>query len=319
MKETLAWFLLRWRYAYLPLALLLVAVPVSLFYVTGSFEPGVRPYYFDSDREFLGMLLMMSILPAYCASCLIYSHRRTTELAAGLSAQLQQSVKTISPAWIAGFAFAGVIWAVIFNVPDYGLTFFSADAVGKTMIIAQISLWCLVAALLSVRFHVARSFNRFSQQVPVDIFEPTSLRPFAQTGLIDVLIISGGMIISTFQSLDFTFRPDNYVNAMAVAIPSMLFLALYPMWTIHKRMVDDRQRQLEELNHLIERAPRALEQSEMQSLELLLQRRERVQSAHTWPIDLGIVQRFLFYVIIPPLAWIGAALVEALIDRLVLT
>ena len=251
-----------------------------------------------------------------CSSDL--AHRRTRELAEELSDELLLRVSSVPARWFNGFMLAGFAWAVIFNIPDYGLNFFSADTVGKTMIIAQIALWCIVAGLLSIRFHVARSFNEYSDQVAIDIFEPGKLRPFAQVGLTDVLIISGGMIISTFQSLDFTFRPDNYLNAMAVTIPSMLFLALYPMWGIHKRMVNDRRQQLQELNDRIASAPRSLDQSAMQNLELLLQRRERIKSAHTWPIDLGIVQRFLFYVIIPPLAWIGAALVEALIDRLVL-
>ena len=52
----------------------------------------------------------------------------------------------------------------------------------------------------------------------------------------------------------------------------------------------------------------------MNTLEVLLQRRERVSNAATWPIDVGFLQRFLFYIIIPPLAWVGAALVEFVID-----
>ena len=149
MKEALTWFFIRWRYAYLTVTVSLVSVTLALFYVTGSFAPGVRPYYFDSDREFLGMLLMMSILPAYLASCVIYAHRRTGDLAEELSDELLLRVSSVPTRWFTGFMLAGFAWAVIFNIPDYGLNFFSADTVGKTMIIAQIALWCIVAGLLS--------------------------------------------------------------------------------------------------------------------------------------------------------------------------
>jgi hypothetical protein len=321
MNERLRWILIDWPYAYLALGGAGAVIPALLFYMAGAFEPGVHPWYIGSDREFLGMLLMMSLLPAYCGLCVVYGARRTQTLAAIVDASNHTSLKTqtmeVPLRWIIGFALAGAFYAVVFNVPDYGLTFFEDDLVAKSMILAQIMIWCLVMGALSFRFHIARSFHQASMQVQVDIFEPSSLKPFAQTGLIDVLIIAGAMIISTFQSLDFTFRPDNYMNALALAIPSMLFLVIYPMWGIHRRMKEDRQSQLNELNQLIESAPRSLHEADMHRLEVLLQRRERVKAAHSWPLDIGIVQRFLFYVIIPPLAWVGAALMEAVIDNLI--
>ena len=50
-------------------------------------------------------------------------------------------------------------------------------------------------------------------------------------------------------------------------------------------------------------------------LESLLQHRDRLRHAYTWPVDLGIVYRLLFYVVIPPLAWFGAALMETAVQE----
>ena len=52
-------------------------------------------------------------------------------------------------------------------------------------------------------------------------------------------------------------------------------------------------------------------------LELLLQHRDRLRQSHTWPFDLGLVYRLLLYVVIPPLAWLGAALVETAVEGLI--
>jgi hypothetical protein len=56
----------------------------------------------------------------------------------------------------------------------------------------------------------------------------------------------------------------------------------------------------------------------MEQLENLLQRRERVLAASTWPMDVGTLRRFVFYIIISPLAWVGAALVESLLEGFLL-
>ncbi|MBL6691279.1 MAG: hypothetical protein ISP91_12890, partial [Pseudomonadales bacterium] len=75
-----------------------------------------------------------------------------------------------------------------------------------------------------------------------------------------------------------------------------------------------RQEQLDELNRLIREASKSLSPDDVHQLEVLLQRRERVSSAPTWPADVSTFQRFLLYIIIPPLAWVGAALVELVVE-----
>jgi hypothetical protein len=175
-------------------------------------------------------------------------------------------------------------------------------------------VWMTMGLFLPVRFHVAQAFNRAGDQVSIDIFEPGNLSPFARNGLIDVLIISGGIVLSLVQSLDLSFRPDNYYKAMIIALPSIVFLAIQPMWRLHKRMAAERQQQIDKLNEKIRAASKEIDTAYIEALEVLLQRRERVLAAPTWPVDIKIIQRFLFYIVIPPLAWVGAALVEMVID-----
>jgi hypothetical protein len=33
-----------------------------------------------------------------------------------------------------------------------------------------------------------------------------------------------------------------------------------------------------------------------------------------WPFDIGLLARLLLYLILPPLTWVGAALIENLVD-----
>ena len=42
----------------------------------------------------------------------------------------------------------------------------------------------------------------------------------------------------------------------------------------------------------------------------------RVQRTSDWPFDIGSLGRLAFYLIIPPLTWIGAALIENVVNAL---
>ena len=50
-------------------------------------------------------------------------------------------------------------------------------------------------------------------------------------------------------------------------------------------------------------------------LETLLAHRDRLRAVRTWPLSTGLISRVLLYLVIPPLAWAGAAVVERMVDR----
>lgn len=118
------------------------------------------------------------------------------------------------------------------------------------------------------------------------------------------------------QSIDAVFRYQNYLFALAVAVPAALLLLMRPMASLHTRLKARKARELEAVNALIRAAPKDLEPDAMLGLETLLKRRERVQGAYTWPMNLAIVSRLVLYGIIPPAAWVAAAIVERLIGTL---
>jgi hypothetical protein len=314
-------FLLEWRYTHLVLGVGTLTTLTAFNYLSGAFNPDNILWYLDSQRAYLGQVLMLIILPAYIFFVFVHGVRRSYEIALQLDVthgtDLKNTVAEFPVKLVVLAGIAGFLYAVLFNVPGNALNFFSTDATERALIMGQVFVWSIVGALIAVRARVALAFNRAGEVVSFEILEPSSLRPFAMIGLVDVLVIAGGLVLSTVQSLDMSFRPDNYSKALIVVIPAMLYLLIYPMWGLHKRMRQNKLDQLNDLNVRILAASKQLETDDMNKLELLLQRRERVAQASTWPIDMAIVQRFLFYIVIPPLAWVGAALVEFVIDGII--
>ena len=124
------------------------------------------------------------------------------------------------------------------------------------------------------------------------------------------------LAITSLQSLDAQFRLYNYVTAFAIVIPAMIVLMVMPMYSLHQRIADHKDEELKQINDLILASSKDLEVEQINQLELLLQRRERLKAVHTWPLDMSVISRLLLYVIVPPLAWLGAAFVEIVLDSL---
>ena len=55
---------------------------------------------------------------------------------------------------------------------------------------------------------------------------------------------------------------------------------------------------------------------ELTRLNDLLAYRREIAGVSEWPFDLGAMSRLGLYLVIPPLTWVGAALIENLVETL---
>jgi hypothetical protein len=183
-------------------------------------------------------------------------------------------------------------------------------------VIGQAVTWTLVGLTLSFRLHTAFSYNKLGRTVRFDLLNVRPIAPFAKNGVDDVLAIALILVLSTTQSLDAQFRFENYAAAMLIALPAAAFLFVLPMFSVHRRLVHARAEYVEQMNREIAGESRKLEPEAIQKLELLMQHRDRIADTSTWPLDWTIYSRLAFYVILPPIAWLGAAFVEFGLDRI---
>ncbi len=109
-------------------------------------------------------------------------------------------------------------------------------------------------------------------------------------------------------------------GAIATLVP-LLAIFVVPVWPVHRRLVVMKEQQLAGLNERIETRLRAgdgffPETEVLVDLAPLLVYRHEIAQVSTWPFDGSNVIRLIFYLIIPPLTWAGAALIENLVDWL---
>jgi len=292
-----------------------LALSGGLFAATGLFDAQAQQLQFSSQGQLAGLILLMMLLPTWMIGCMFVTQRHSMAIARRLSPELPQGISKVPGSYVWAGLGAGLFYALAFNVPtsqyDQVLAG-SAPMIG--IFVGQVLLWLGVGALIAIRLYVGGVFYRYGQRVEITIFEQSRLQPFARISMLDVAIAVGCMVIATVQSIDAQFRIGNYLSGLLVAVPAATALLVRPMWTVHSRLKMRKNELSDEIRRKIENASEQGSDAEIAALEFLLKRRDRITALHTWPLDFAIWRRLFFYGLIPPLAWLGAAVVEVLVQ-----
>ncbi len=298
----------------------------AFFWATGALFPDELPRFARSSLQATGMSIMLIVLPAYILAAGILVQRRSLGLVEELRPQLpaphfadaaartirEGLAKTWGRGCVAGFVLG------LFNTDFvHAFTTTAVPAIEISFTLGQILLWVMVGMSGGMRFAAAGAFKRLGEVVDFDLFQLQRLRPLAHSGLIDVVSYAGALALIPLQSLDAEFRWYNYQFALLVVIPAAIFVVIWPLRSIHRRILSQKQHLLAEVEAAISEVGPARSEAQILRLESLLSHRDRIREERSWPIDTPLLSRFALYVVIPPLAWVGAALVEMVVARLV--
>jgi len=302
------------------------AALAALFAAAGAlFSAEEVPGYGDSPEQITGMALMLIVLPGYLIVAGSIATDRSLTLIEELRGRLPEpgladrALERVRGAprrtWVVGLV-AGILMGLV-NTNPWRAVQSEAARIAVPISMGQILLWSLVGLLLARRIASAGAFRELGRVVEIDLLRPDSLRPLARAGMIDVVIIAVALAFTPLQSLDAEFRWYNYRFGLLVALPSSAFLLLWPLQTAHQRMLAARDAALAAVDAALAAHPEARADPELLvRLEGLLAHRDRLQGLRTWPLSSALLSRVFLYLVIPPLAWAGAAVVERVVDRL---
>jgi hypothetical protein len=153
--------------------------------------------------------------------------------------------------------------------------------------------------------------RRLGGRVRIDLSDPHLLGAFADIGIRHLLVIIVGLSVIPMQAiLTGQIATVDFVPALVVTVPVALMVLLLPMWGIRGAVITAKRIELDRLNELAT----ASEHDSDRHMLLSLYRRQ-IADTSEWPASAGAASRLLFYVVIPPLAWIAAALVQNLVSN----
>ncbi len=183
--------------------------------------------------------------------------------------------------------------------------------------------WFVIMHVASAFVSNARMFARLGRRhTRIDLLNPHELVPFGTVAWLPALGLVGTQMVYPLLSLAGELNLTVMLPGFVFTSVALFFLFLHPTWGLHTRLVSAKQAALEEVNASIRDwqaadAGRDDKFSRISTLQPLLSHRDYLQSVPEWPFSLSTVGRWTLYLIIPPVTWVLAALIEIVVDGMV--
>ena len=273
----------------------------------------------STGEEAWGSALLYCLLPAYLLFCAPYIWRRSATSLDNLTPLLPDPrlARERLLAFPVRRLVIGAGVGFLYGLSNYAGSLAKLEQSSNlwldfSMMWGNSVLWAVIGGLIAWRLYTSSGFRHLGAEARLDLYDQRPLRPFVQVAMFDVLVVVGAAAMMPLQSLDAEFRWSNYEAGVIVTIASAIVYFVVPLWGVHAALREQKVARVDELQASIN----ACDRRDIVRLDALVAHRERVLAMSTWPFDLKLLSRTAFYLIIPPLAWVGAALVENLVERL---
>lgn len=194
-------------------------------------------------------------------------------------------------------------WNIDFVFPLVGLVFMGWFLFRFMFLL----VWNAVAVSQTAR-HITR----------IDLFDTASIRPYAQQGVRSSLLAVVALSISANLWLDPNSPTVATATSLVLLVLSSTLALVLPGWGIHLRLKTTKQEELARLRAAIaaRRDPETRSVEDAQQLRADLAIERRLTEISEWPFDAGSYGRVALYVFLGLGSWVGAALVERLLESL---
>lgn len=282
--------------------------------------------YVDTPPEVLWrsgvQLWINSLTVAYATALTVYATRRLdvdlAELRPALGPGPWQDdpalfARNRRPRVLAAVSTAGALFGIAFNIAADGTLGQLVAGVpmrwefgwGPPVLLL---LWTVLFHSLWVLLAHTHLLVRLAQDgVQVDLARLEVFDPITNAGMRHLLLIVVGLAVIPMQGiLTGHLAPIDFVPALTVVLPVMLALLVLPIYGVYRSVAAARAAELLHVDAELERA-----EARSDRALLLALYRHQLAAMPAWPLSLRRFGRLVFYLVIPPLAWVAAALVES--------
>lgn len=233
------------------------------------------------------------------------------------SASSLNTVMHLLAGFLAGFAHMSFIRGSI-----SGFTDSLSSITGFMSGLGTLLVWTVMTTVVTMLIQQTRLFAQLgAHRTRVSLLDTHKLLPFARVSISTSLVLIGALAFTPLISLKTGFSLAESAPGVIAALIPLVALFFIPVWPIHRRLVRMKAQELAVLNKKITACHNAagevdIENKEFDRLVQLLNYRREITLVSTWPFDVGNITRLAFYLIIPPLTWAGAALIEVVVTSM---
>lgn len=192
--------------------------------------------------------------------------------------------------------------------------------VGFASTVGTVLVWVVMTVVISAMIQQLSVFSQLGRKcVKVNLLNTRALLPFGRVSVIASLTIIGSLALFPLLNPNGGLELVQLLPAVLGTSIPLIATMLLPVWPIHQRIRDAKSQELSKIDAKILGIQQSagvedLSEAHLAKLSPLFDYRQEINQVSTWPYDGGVISRFGFYMIIPPLTWVGAALIENLVD-----
>ena len=198
----------------------------------------------------------------------------------------------------------------------------SGSLSGFLSTLGTLLVWMIMSTVVPMLVKQTMLFGQLgANHVRISLLNTGQLLPFARVSITSSLAIIGALALFPLMGVG---SGQNLVESLpgvlALMVPLMVMFTI-PVWPVHRRALALKRQEIVVVNTEIEaclgtHSAVDLEPSGMNQLTQLLNYRREIAQVSTWPFNIGSITRMFLYLIIVPLMWAGAALIENLVNFL---
>lgn len=211
-------------------------------------------------------------------------------------------------------------WVLAGSFSDM-LRSFTSNLVELSMVIGPLFVWLFTGTAIASLVRNARLFSQLAKIVPIDLLNTGPLMAFGRMAVSATLVMIGSLAALSLMWLGGTNSPWAVLPGSILACGAMLFLLLVPIAPLRSRISDSKTVALQDVQQAIDAATpsdlKGAATEDLNRLNPLLVLRAELQRISEWPFDMHVLARFGLYLVIVPMTWVGAALIENLVDLLI--
>jgi hypothetical protein len=184
-------------------------------------------------------------------------------------------------------------------------------------------LWTVMVTVTFMLVQQAILFARLgAQEVRISLLNTQTLLPFGRVAIFSSLALVGALALFPLMIFDSQLSLVEGLPGAITQTGSLLVLFVIPVWPVHRRLSALKAKELRSIAVRLETCQgegdcRDPTPEKMAELAPILAYRREITQLSTWPFDVSSVTRLLLYLVIVPLTWAGAALIERLVDSVV--
>ena len=283
----------------------------------------------------LGTCLFFAFINAYAIVGGAYVLQRTEGVldqvadSANLSAEerqnLRSNIRGLSSKGAITLMLAGLAGAVLHNLLLQGgwsglISSLQRNAVDVAATVGTTLTWIVLVHVATAFSRNALAFAKLTERLDLDLATPTTLAPFGTIAIVPTLGLVGTQLPYPLLWLDGSYNLTAVLPGFTGTLITLLYLFFQPSLPLHRRLKSAKLAEQTRIEAMVvewRQSHNTATRESLAQLQPLLAYREYVASLPIWPFDMSALARWGFYLTIPPLTWVAAALVEMLLERFV--